>query len=1498
MKQIRIFLLILFMNMISISVSAYDFEVGGLCYNYNDGVNGTSVSVTYKSLTPNTYGGNVVIPAKVTYNNHTYNVTSIGDYTFASCNLTEVAIPLGVTRIGHHAFSSCKELYSITIPNSVTSIEWSAFYECTSLSTITIPNSVKTIGEGAFADCSNLYSVTIGNSVTIIGGWAFRNCSSLNTIIIPNSVITIGASAFQGCAGLWTVTIGNSVRHIGTCAFSDCLEISSVHISDLAAWCSIEFEDKWSNPLCYQKSEQSFISDKPVYKSPQLYVNGQIITDLVIPNTVTSINDYVFNGCNYLESVVISNSVKTIGNFAFQDCYSLSSVTISDFVESIGDNAFSNCWNLTSLILPGTLNNIGNYAFSDCKKISTVIIPNSVTSIGTGAFYGCKAINSITIPSSVITIGAYPFAACENLVSINVDNGNPAYNSNNNCNAIIHTETGKLVSGCSNTVIPITVTSIGERAFEHCSGLTSINIPNSVTEIGEYAFAWSNLLTISFSSNLQHIGRAAFSGTPWYKNLSDGLIYAGSVVLGYKNTLPSNVTIKDGTLGIAAWAFQGCNNLQTITLPISLTSIGDHAFMNCRSLTSFNIPNSTTSIGDYAFWGCSGFSSVDIPNSVKYLGEGAFRECTSLTSVSIGNSITSIEPWTFSGCPYLSSIVIPNSVTSIGDAAFYGCTYLESITTPQSVTTIYSSSFWGTFDGTAWYNNQPNGLVYAGEVIYKYKGTMPNETKLIIKDGTLGISSSAFWGQNGLTSLTIPNSIVYIGNYAFEECRNLTEVIVKRATPISINSGTFTNRSYATLYVPKGSKDAYEASDYWKEFKEIVELNKYQLIYIIDGEIYKKYEICEGDAITPGATPTKEGYSFSGWSEIPETMPANDVTVTGTFTINKYKLTYLLDGEVYKSFEIEYGTEITPEAAPTKEGYTFSGWSEIPQTMPAQDVTVTGTFSINKYKLTYLVDGETYKEYDVEYGESITPEPAPTKEGYSFSGWSNIPSTMPANDVTVTGTFSKGSYTLTYIVDGVTYKTVSYDYGETITPEDNPTKEGYTFSGWSEIPATMPARDITVTSAFIVNKYILTYIVDNEIYKTYEVEYGASITPEDAPTKEGYAFSDWSEIPATMPCHDVTVTGRFYSTDNMLKIKAKEVCAGISAVLPVELVNKAAISAFEFTVCLPKGVTLAGCELTGRKGRDHTCSSSILSLGEYKVVAYSGTSRAFSETEGVVINLTLNVSKETEIGEYAIILKDIELTTTDTESFFPADVSAKLTVREVLPGDANGDGRVSISDVVAIVNHIIGRTPAKFVIAAADVNGDGNINVFDVTKTVNMILGIDEEDEAKMRDADGTSDGLMTMERNGDGMNLMVEKPANYVAMQFDVIVPDGSFLQDAELNGCADHAVAFDRTGENRYTVIAYSMNNAAFTADALVNIALSDGSKSVCVENAMGVTTDGRCVLMDVMDKATAIAGVKNSTKNDAIYNLSGQCVGLDAKTLPKGVYIRGGKKVVVGK
>jgi hypothetical protein len=235
---------------------------------------------------------------------------------------------------------------------------------------------------------------------------------------------------------------------------------------------------------------------------------------------------------------------------------------------------------------------------------------------------------------------------------------------------------------------------------------------------------------------------------------------------------------------------------------------------------------------------------------------------------------------------------------------------------------------------------------------------------------------------------------------------------------------------------------------------------------VVDGEEYKKYVINVGDSITPEEEPTKEGYAFSGWSEMPETMPEHDVTINGTFSALSYKLIYLVDEIEYRTYDVAFGTVITPEAAPEKEGYTFSGWSEIPDMMPAHDVTVTGTFTINKYKLTYIVDGEEYKSYEIVYGATITPEPLPTeKEGYTFSGWSDIPETMPAHDVTVIGSFSVNSYKLTYMLDDKVYKETMYEYGATIIPEPQPEGDYATFE-WIDLPQTMPAHDVVVHASY------------------------------------------------------------------------------------------------------------------------------------------------------------------------------------------------------------------------------------------------------------------------------------------------------------------------------------------------------------------------------------------------------------------------------------------------
>ena len=312
--------------------------------------------------------------------------------------------------------------------------------------------------------------------------------------------------------------------------------------------------------------------------------------------------------------------------------------------------------------------------------------------------------------------------------------------------------------------------------------------------------------------------------------------------------------------------------------------------------------------------------------------------------------------------------------------------------------------------------------------------------------------------------------------------------------------------------------------------------NKYHVTYKVDGAVIHEEDVDYGTKLTPPEGEKKEGYTLT-WTNLPDAMPDYDLVVEGTYVANVYSLTYIVDAQVYKNYEVVFATEITPEQEPVKEGHTFSGWDDVPKTMPAKDVVVTGTFSVNSYTITYMVDGKEYAKDTVAYGSEIVLPETPTKEGYTFSGWNDVPKTMPAKDVVVTGTFSVNSYTITYMVDGKEYAKDTVAYGSEIVLPETPTKEGYTFSGWNDVPKTMPAKDVVVTGSFSVNSYTITYMVDGERYKSIVVEYGATIMPEEAPVKEGHTFSGWSEIPETMPAEDLTVTGSF--TINMYLVVFK-----------------------------------------------------------------------------------------------------------------------------------------------------------------------------------------------------------------------------------------------------------------------------------------------------------------------------------------------------------------------
>ena len=324
----------------------------------------------------------------------------------------------------------------------------------------------------------------------------------------------------------------------------------------------------------------------------------------------SSYSDEYFGNVVIPESVTYNDKtypVTCIGEQAFFYCSNLTNVSIPNTVTKILDTAFSGCSSLTNVKLSSNLMSISYYAFENCSSLANITIPEKVDTIDLGAFCGCSSLTSLIIPANVKFIGIATFRGCSGLSSIIVDKDNTVYDSRENCNAIIETATNALVSGCKETYIPHSVTSIVEDAFAECSGLISITIPESVTSIGVGAFGeCSSLASIEIPNSVTSVGIWAFDGTAWYNKQPKGLIYANKVAYKYKGTMRDNtsISLKEGTLCIADYAFHECSGLISIAIPNSVTNIGACAFAQCSGLTSVTIPESVTSIGHAAFSNC------------------------------------------------------------------------------------------------------------------------------------------------------------------------------------------------------------------------------------------------------------------------------------------------------------------------------------------------------------------------------------------------------------------------------------------------------------------------------------------------------------------------------------------------------------------------------------------------------------------------------------------------------------------------------------------------------------------------------------------------------------------------------------------------------------------------------------------------------------------------------------------------------------------------------
>ena len=642
------------------------------------------------------------------------------------------------------------------------------------------------------------------------------------------------------------------------------------------------------------------------------------MTNIEIPNRVTSIEDFTFIGCKSLKSISIPNTVVNIGDSAFRECNSLISINIPEGVVYINKYVFCNCYNLKNINIPNSVTSIGADAFSGCSSLTNINIPNSVTSIGYRAFAECSSLTNIEILDSVSNIGLAAFYGCKGpIICIT--------------NSIVHEycENNKIIYMLiDNNTSNITTEY---RVKEEETWDISKNSDESL--IAKWTLEDR---TIVISGNGEMRDFRSYSGKDWYKSIYQKII--------------EKVEIRDGVTSIGGAAFHGCSNLKYIEIPNSVTKLEWGAFEECISLENIEIPNGVMTIGASAFRGCSNlvnllipksvtniytqafedcsslkkinvdedneiFSSVDevlfnkdltnlikypekrnnkeynIPNSVTNIEEYAFSRCSSLTSIEIPNSVTSIGDYAFSRCSSLTSINIPKGVISIGRSAFYNCSSLTGIEIPSGVKNIYVETFSGCSSLKS--INIPNSLT---SISYRAFFGCRSLTSINIPKGVISIGSSAFYNCSGLKSIEIPSEVKDIYDETFSGCSSLTSIEIPNSVT-SIGADAFLGCSSLTsIEIPNSvtsiGDDAFLGCSSLENIN--VEDNNQNFISI-DGVLYNKDKTkiihypkksSIKDYIIPNSITSIGDNVFSGCSNLRSVTIPNSVTSIGQNAFN------------------------------------------------------------------------------------------------------------------------------------------------------------------------------------------------------------------------------------------------------------------------------------------------------------------------------------------------------------------------------------------------------------------------------------------------------------------------------------------------------------------------------------------------------------------------------------------------------------------------------------
>lgn len=891
---------------------------------------------------------------------------------FSGCSaLSSISIPETVTLIRTSSFGGCECLTSIMLPESLTQIGDKVFYNCKSLTSVIIPENVKSIGQEAFKYCNSLTSINIPEGVTTIEFGTFDGCANLTSINIPDGVTSILGSSFSGCSGLASITIPAGIESFGYYAFGSCsdltnivylastpitthetvfsglydtviLEMPNANLADIQTtipWKAFKHiiasdgsvgmdppgEDFEYEGIIYTviNEEAKICRTKEGCFDNDFIPGNNISTDVNIPEkaifngneySVVEIGDYGFV-YGKMNAFSIPNTVTKIGKYAFSNCKNLTNLKLSESLEYIGEQAFQSCQGLTSIILPESVKTIEAVAFNNCNHLESVELPASITFFGNDTFFSCTSITSVKYTASK------PVAGNEYMFS--------AYNK-----ATLFMPNAKLED------IEATIPWCKFKRIFASDG----SIVEDLVEGDDFQYEgfWYTVTDAVSKKCMTKAGRQIGIGEPGNKVEGDIIIpyFVSDGKYDYTVT-----TI--GDLGFCT------TDITSISLPESVTLIGERAFLNCSKLNTISLGDSTKIIGQYAFSNCSDLKAIILPESLTFLGYGAFTLCTSLTSVSVPESITELKPYVFSHCEKLVSVSLPQSLTIIGGYSFEYCSNLESIDIPSNV-----------------------GL----------------------------IGSYAFQGCNKITSITLPSTLYMIENAAFIGCNRLESVEYLASEPISAPSAVFHETAYAnaTLSTPNATLAEVQATTPWNLFKRILASNGSAAPVLSEGDdfLYNGiwYTVINSDNLT---VTTKEG-DYNDGEPISGNWVSGDITIPSIASDGANDYTVIQIGRYSFCNNTELTAISIPESVTSIETDAFNNCSSLTKAQfESLEALSKIQFRSSSSNPLYLAH-HLYFE-DEEVTEVVIPESISAIKAFTFTGGSNLNSVTLHDKLTSIG---------------------------------------------------------------------------------------------------------------------------------------------------------------------------------------------------------------------------------------------------------------------------------------------------------------------------------------------------------------------------------------------------------------------------------------------------------------------------------------------------------------